>query len=106
MLNRVIKNAIILNFPQVQQAKIGPVASTTDPFHQPTAQFAIFKFTVKNADGTANINVKPLTITIGSQDYVITSASATSELFVALPPISGEAVTFRIKGRFFDSQFH
>ena len=30
MLNRVIKNAIILNFPQVQLAKIGPVASKTD----------------------------------------------------------------------------
>ena len=65
---------------------------------QPEAQFAIFKFTTKNAAGTATINVKPLTITIGSQDYVITPASATSELFAALPPISGEAVTFAATG--------
>ena len=55
---------------------------------QPTAQFAIFKFTVKNSDASATINVKPLTVTIGAQDYVITPASATSELFVALPPIA------------------
>ena len=65
---------------------------------QPAAQFAIFKFTVKNSDGSATIDVKPLTITIGSQDYVITPASATSELFVALPPISSQAVTFTATG--------
>ncbi len=58
------------------------------------AQFAIFKFTVKNFDGTANISVKPLTITIGTQDYVITPASATSELYVALPAVSGQTVSF------------
>ena len=65
---------------------------------QPEAQFAIFKFTTKNSDGSAPIDVKPLTITIGSQDYVITPASATSELFAALPPISEEAVTFTATG--------
>ena len=65
---------------------------------QPAAQFAIFKFTVKNSDASATIDVKPLTITIGAQDYVITPASATSELFVALPAISGEAVSFTATG--------
>ena len=65
---------------------------------QPAAQFAIFKFTVKNSDASATINVSPLTITIGAQDYVITPASATSELFVALPAISGQAVTFTATG--------
>ena len=65
---------------------------------QPEAQFAIFKFTVKNADASATIDVKPLTITIGAQNYVIDPASATSELFVALPPISSEAVTFSATG--------
>ena len=65
---------------------------------QPEAQFAIFKFTVKNSDASATIDVKPLTITIGAQDYVITPASATSELFVALPAISGEAVSFTATG--------
>ena len=65
---------------------------------QPAAQFAIFKFTVKNSDASATIDVKPLTVTIGAQDYVITPASATSELFAALPAISGEAVTFSATG--------
>ena len=58
------------------------------------AQNAIFKFTTKNADGSAPINVKPLTVTIGAQNYVITPASATSELFVALPPIASQTVSF------------
>ena len=61
-------------------------------------QFAIFKFTVKNADASATIDVKPLTITIGAQDYVITPASATSELYAALPAISSQAVTFTATG--------
>lgn len=65
---------------------------------QPEAQFAIFKFTTKNSDGSATIDVNPLTITIGSQDYVITPASATSTLYAALPAISGEAVTFTATG--------
>ena len=61
---------------------------------QPAAQFAIFKFTVKNADASATIDVKPLTITIGTQDYTITPASATSELYVALPAVSSQTVSF------------
>ncbi len=65
---------------------------------QPAAQFAIFKFTTKNSDASATINVKPLTVTTGGQDYVITPASATSELFAALPPISSKAVTFTATG--------
>jgi hypothetical protein len=65
---------------------------------QPAAQFAIFKFTTKNAAGSATIDVQPLTITIGAQDYVITPASATSELFVALPAISSQEVSFCATG--------
>lgn len=65
---------------------------------QPAAQFAIFKFTVKNSDASATIDVKPLTITIGSQDYVITPASATSTLYAALPAISSQAVSFSATG--------
>ena len=53
---------------------------------QPEAQFAIFKFTVKNADASATIDVKPLIITIGTQDYVITPASATSTLHALCCP--------------------
>ena len=63
-----------------------------------TNQIAIFKFTVKNADASATIDVKPLTITIGTQDYVITPASATSTLYVALPAVSSQTVSFSATG--------
>ena len=79
----------------------GKIQTTTpglDVTTQPAAQFAIFKFTVKNSDASATIDVKPLTITIGTQDYVITPSSATSELFAALPPVSGKTVSFSATG--------
>ena len=59
-----------------------------------TNQFAIFKFTVRGADGTTVISAKPLTVTIGTQGYVITPASATDVLYAALPAVSGEKVSF------------
>lgn len=59
-----------------------------------TNQFAIVKFTIKNSDGSATIDVRPLTINIGPQNYVITPASATSELYVALPAVSSQTVKF------------
>ena len=46
----------------------GTIRTTTpslDVTTQPEAQFAIFKFTVKNSDALATIDVKPLTVTIG-----------------------------------------
>ena len=61
---------------------------------QPEAQFAIFKFTVRGADGTTVISAKPLTVTIGTQDYVITPAAAKDVLYAALPAVSGEKVSF------------
>ena len=76
----------------IQTATPGLTVST-----QPEPQYAIFKFTTKNSDGSATINVTSLTVTIGAQDYVITHA-ATSELYAALPAISGEAVTFTATG--------
>ena len=75
----------------------GTIRTTTpslDVTTQPEAQFAIFKFTVKNADASATIDVKPLTVTIGTQNYVITPASATSTLYVALPAVSSQTVSF------------
>ena len=63
---------------------------------QPEAQFAIFKFTVKNYDGSAAISAKPLTVTIGTQDYVITPATATDVLYAALPAVSDEKVSFDV----------
>ena len=61
---------------------------------EPAAQFAIFKFTVKNADGSATIDVKPFIVSIDTYDYIVTPATATNELFVALPDISGKEVKF------------
>ena len=58
------------------------------------AQNAIFKFTVKNADGSATIDVKPFIVSIDTYDYIVTPATATNELFVALPAISGKEVKF------------
>jgi hypothetical protein len=75
----------------------GTISTTTPSLAvttQPVAQFAIFKFTTKNYDASATVSVKPLTITIGTQDYVITPASATNELYVALPAITSQNVTF------------
>lgn len=71
---------------------------------QPAAQFAIFKFTVKNADASATINVKPLTITLDEHNYVITPTSATSTLYAALPAVSGKKVTFI--GKESDSKYY
>jgi len=79
----------------------GTIQTTTpglDVTTQPAAQFAIFKFTVKNANASATIDVKPLIITIGTQDYVITPASATSTLYAALPAVSGQTVSFYATG--------
>ena len=65
---------------------------------EPEAQFAIFKFTVKNSDASANINVNSLTAVIGNQQYVITTASATSVLYAALPAVSNKTVVFSAAG--------
>ena len=65
---------------------------------QPAAQFAIFKFTTKSVPGEGgslqNTNMTELTVTIGAQNYVITPGSATSELFVALPAVADQTVSF------------
>ena len=65
---------------------------------QPAAQFAIFKFTTKNATGSADINVSALTVTIGEQAYVITPSDATNTLYAALPAVSGQKVRFSATG--------
>jgi len=79
----------------------GTIRTTTpglDVTTQPEARFAIFKFTVKNADASATIDVKSLTITIGTQKYVIKPASAKSSLYVALPAVSSQTVSFSATG--------
>ena len=61
---------------------------------QPAAQFAIFKLTVREINGTSAINVLPLIVTIGGQNYTITPTYATDVLYAALPAVSNEKVTF------------
>ena len=61
-------------------------------------QFAIFKFTTKNSDGSATIAVKPLIIVVGAQSFVITPTSATSTLYAALPAVSSKNVCFSATG--------
>ena len=61
---------------------------------QPAAQFAIFKFTVRELNGYSAINVLPLIVTIGGQNYTITPTYATDVLYAALPAVSNEKVTF------------
>ena len=72
--------------------------ASLDVTTQPAAQFAIFKFTVKDYAGTADVSVRPLKITIGTQEYVITPTAATNELYAALPAVSSQKVTFIAKG--------
>ena len=62
------------------------------------AQNAIFKFTTKNSAGSATVNVKSLTVSIGAHKYVVTPTSATSTLYVALPSVSGQSVRFSATG--------
>ena len=61
-------------------------------------QFAIFKFTTKSVpsknSSLENTNMTELTVTIGAQDYVITPASATSTLYVAMAPATASAFKF------------
>lgn len=71
---------------------------TLDVTTQPAAQFSIFKFTIKNAAGDANVDVKPFNINIGAQTYVITPASATNTLYAALPDVSNRKFYFFATG--------
>ena len=57
---------------------------------------AIVKFSLMDAGGTA-INASVLSVTVDDVIYATIPASATNELFVALPGISGKAVTLSAK---------
>ena len=61
-------------------------------------QNAIFKFTIKNAAGSATIDIKALAATIGTKTYVTTPASATSELYFVLPAVTSQEVSFAAVG--------
>lgn len=57
-------------------------------------QFAIFKFTVRAADGTTAISARRLTVTIGGDTYTIAPKTATDVLYAALPAVSAQEVSF------------
>ncbi len=75
----------------------GTIQTTTPSLNvttQPAAQYSIFKFTVKNYDGSAAISAKSLKVTVGTQDYDITPAAEKDVLYAALPAVSDEKVSF------------
>lgn len=69
---------------------INPTAATTSF----TNQQAIVKFTlVDKADGTTPLNATELIVSDGTNTYTVTPASATSEIYVAIPGFSGKTIT-------------
>ena len=71
---------------------------TTEPgltvTSQPVPQFAIFKFTTLNADGTTALQFYSLDVSMGGQEYTIRGGLLPSELYVALPAVREESVAF------------
>ena len=69
---------------------INPTEATTTFQNQQ----AIVKFTlVDKADGTTPLAATQLTVSDGTNTYTVTPASATSELYVAIPGITNQTVT-------------
>ncbi len=56
-------------------------------------QQAVVKFTLKNEDGTATIAAKRLVIEVAGETYTVNPASATSEMYVALPGFENKTIT-------------
>lgn len=61
---------------------------------QPVPQFAIFKFTTLNADGTSALQFYSLDISMGGQKYTIHGSLLSSEPYVALPAVREGSVAF------------
>lgn len=67
-----------------------PKAATTSFENQQ----AIVKFTlIDKADGTTPLSATELVVNDGTNTYTVTPASAASEIYVAIPGFSGQAVT-------------
>lgn len=81
---------------RVGAGKIQTTSPSLDVTTQPVAQFAIFKFTI--GSGGSLVAVNNLVVTIGSQHYTITSTSAKSELYSALPAVTDQTVSFAAPG--------
>ena len=78
--------------------KVESTVASLDGVVSVTNQNAIFKFTTKNADGTATIDMTSLTAYIGTKTYTITPTTASSEIYAALPAVTGEKVSFSATG--------
>ena len=84
----------------VSGGNITPVDATTTF----TNQQAIVKFTlIDKADGTTPLSATQLIVSDGTNSYTITPASATSEIYVAIPGFSGQTVTLEasVAGRLY-----
>ncbi|MBO7446694.1 MAG: hypothetical protein J6T86_09840, partial [Bacteroidales bacterium] len=79
---------------RVGAGTIGITVPSLNVTTQPAPQFAIFKYTTKNAGGTVTVPVDRLVVSIDTYDYVVTPATATSELYAALPATSSKEVKF------------
>ena len=69
----------------------GKITTTGDAVFE--NQQAIVKFTFKNSDGTETLSASQLVVTVGNNSYTVTTASATGELYVAIPGFSGQDIT-------------
>ena len=71
----------------------GNTVSTTGSASFGANQQAIVKFSLTDKTTTSAISATQLVVNDGTTDYTITPASATSEIYVALPGFSGQTVT-------------
>lgn len=71
----------------------GSTVSTTSSASFGANQQAIVKFTLTDKTTTSAISATQLVVNDGTTNYTITPASATSEIYVALPGFSGQTVT-------------
>ena len=71
----------------------GSTVSTTSSASFGANQQAIVKFSLTDKTTTSAISATQLVVNDGTTDYTITPASATSEIYVALPGFSGQTVT-------------
>lgn len=78
--------------------KVESAVASLDGVVSVTNQNAIFKFTTKNADGSATIDMTSLTTYIGTKTYTITPTTASSEIYAALPAVTGEKISFSATG--------
>lgn len=71
---------------EVASVEGGIITTTADADFQ--NQQAIVKFTLKNADGSANISASNLKLSVGNYSFTFTPVSTTSDFYLAIPTVS------------------